>query len=114
MISDSVPLKRVLGNDERTQGSREGPGRRAGLSAPSIGARPGRYRIQERTPMRTRPLITVTALLAAGALAGVAVAHAATSKPVPADDATPTPVSPAYTIGLASDATGRTWTGHES
>jgi hypothetical protein len=47
-------------------------------------------------------------------LAGAALAVPATPAQAAATDSTRTPATPAYTISLTSNATGGTWTGHES
>ncbi|AEW99396.1 metallopeptidase (plasmid) [Streptantibioticus cattleyicolor NRRL 8057 = DSM 46488] len=55
-------------------------------------------------------------LLAAGTVTAATAppAHAAGPAPAAASDPTRTPASPAYTVTLASDATGTVWNGHES
>src|ERR1700759_2101520 len=54
------------------------------------------------------------ALPALRALAGTLLAAPATPARAAAADPTRTPATPAYTISLTSNATGGTWTGHES
>jgi hypothetical protein len=58
-------------------------------------------------------LLTSVLVVAAG-LAVPATPAAAAPVRAAAADATRTPATPAYTISLAGDATGASWTGHES
>jgi hypothetical protein len=62
---------------------------------------------------------TIAILAAVAALTPLTTAHAAappghTLRSASGADATRTPGTPSYTVGLTSDASGGTWTGHES